>query len=110
MLLFAAVVGFTAVVVVVGVFVGAVGVVCCCFCGFASFRPALTSLLVLLLLLLLLYCCFFFFFFLAGSGTVVVVVVAAEVVSVVVAANLARFLGFSSGSDVLCLQTAQSTD
>lgn len=107
MLLFAAVVGFTAVVVVVGVFVGAVDVVCCCFCGLASFRPALTSLLVLLLLLLL--CCFFFFFFLAGSGAVVVFV-AAGVVSIVVAADLVRFLGFSSGSVVLCLQTAQSTD
>lgn len=111
LLLFAAVAAAVVVVVVfvvaaalLGVFVGAaaaaVGIVCCCFCGLASFSPALISLL-------LLGACFFFFFFffLAVSGvTVVVVVVVSDVT-----ADLERFLGFSSGNKVLCLQTAQST-
>lgn len=56
--------------------------------------------------LLLLGACFFFFFFLAVSGVTVVVVVA---IVWDVTSDLERFLGFSSGNTVLCLQTAQST-
>lgn len=115
LLLFAAVAAAVVVVVVfvvaaalLGVFVGAaaaaVGVVCCCFCGLASFSPALISLLLLLGACFFFF--FFFFFFLAVSGVTVVVVVA--IVSDVTS-DLERFLGFSSGNTVLCLQTAQST-
>lgn len=101
LLLFAVV---AAVVVVagdlLGVFVGAaaVGVDCCCFCGLASFSPALMSLS-----LLLGFCFFFFFFFcMAVSGVAVIAIVSCS-------SDLERFLGFSSGNTVLCLQTAQST-